>query len=90
MSGQWELALEQNPGKRLTKHFYSTQRRYAESFAVESLLESDEGTPVGLPVLRPVLECQLHSNLDRSRPVVAVEDVLESRRSHGADFLREF
>ena len=75
--------------ERPPEGFDPTDRGRAERLAVKGVLERHEAAASGPAVLRPVLERQLERDLDGGRAIVAVEDVLESRRRDAAQRLGE-
>jgi hypothetical protein len=77
--------VEQDSGEGPAEHLDAAERGHAECLSVEAALQRQEAPPFGAPILRPVLERELHRHLDRRRPVVAVEDVFETRRCDRAE-----
>ena len=82
-------AVEQHAGKGLPKQLQPAQRRHAQRLAVEGVFEGHEAAPLRAAVLGPVLQRELHGDLDGRGSVVAEEGVLEARRRHSTQRLGE-
>jgi len=80
-------ALEETALEGLAKHLDAAESRDSQCLAVKGILEGDKGPPLRPPVLLPVLQAELHGDLDGGRAIVTEEDVVETDGRHTAQLL---
>jgi hypothetical protein len=75
-------AVEQRALERPAEVLHAAESRDAHGLAVKGVFEGNEDPSLLGAVLLPILQRELHRDLDCRRAVVAVEDVFQTGGSH--------